>query len=246
VIGNRVRIQKVYKRSSTRSGDVYRIPVLQFPLLVIISDPNLKRRLARYVVTMSNAKPFYSDYTQVTVSLSMTASFGICYMYANSGLFRYQRHSSSFFDMTTASLLSYSSHHRSHRSPQTISTMPSKNIPAQTSTYLEAVQQRRSVYGVTDEGIMSNDRIVEIANTVIQSCPSAWNMQSTRFLITLGQEHKHFWNTVITSAKPFVIENQGEDAWKRNEDRFKSFRAAYGTVRISCIIWSCLPCIDQC
>jgi predicted oxidoreductase (fatty acid repression mutant protein) len=61
------------------------------------------------------------------------------------------------------------------------------------------------------------------------------DMQSTRFLITLVQEHKHFWDTVITSAKPFVIENQGEDAWKRNEDRFKSFRAAYGTVSIFCI-----------
>jgi predicted oxidoreductase (fatty acid repression mutant protein) len=51
--------------------------------------------------------------------------------------------------------------------------MPSKTIPAQTSTYLEAVKQRRSVYGVTDEVIMSDDRIVEIASTVIQSCPSA-------------------------------------------------------------------------
>jgi hypothetical protein len=181
---------------------------------------------------------------KLTVSLNMTTSFGIrC---ACSSLFRHQRRSSSLFDITTTTLFSCSTHHRSHSPPQTISTMPSKTIPAQTSTYLEAVKQRRSVYGVTDEVIMSDDRIVEIANTIIQSCPSAWNMQSTRFLITLGQEHKHFWNTVIASAKPFVVENQGEDAWKRNEDRFKSFRAAYGTVSISCIIWSCHLCIGQC
>jgi hypothetical protein len=187
--------------------------------------------------------PFYSDCTQASVSLSMTTSFGIrC---ASSSLFRHQRRSSSFFDITTTTLFSYSTHHKAHPSLQTISTMPSKTTPAQTSTYLEAVKQRRSVYGVTDEVIMSDDRIVEIANTVIQSCPSAWNMQSTRFLITLGQEHKHFWDTVIASAKPFVIENQGEDAWKRNEDRFKSFRAAYGTVSISCTTWSCHAYIDQ-
>jgi hypothetical protein len=37
VIGNEVKICKVYKRLSTRSGVVYRIPVLQFPLSVIIS-----------------------------------------------------------------------------------------------------------------------------------------------------------------------------------------------------------------
>jgi hypothetical protein len=188
--------------------------------------------------------PFYSDCTKATVSLDMTTSFGIrC---AGSSLFRHQRRSSSFFDIATTTLFSYSTHHRSHSSPQTNSTMPSKTTPAQTSTYLDAVKQRRSVYGVTDDIAMSDDRIVEIANTVIQSCPSAWNMQSTRFLITLGQEHKHFWDTVITSAKPFVVENQGEDAWKRNEDRFKSFRAAYGTVSTSCITWYCHPCIGKC
>jgi hypothetical protein len=187
--------------------------------------------------------PFYSDYTQAMVSLNMTTSFGIrC---ACSSLYRHQRRCSPFFDTTTTTLFSYSTHHRSHSYPQTISTMPSKTIPAQTSTYLEAFKQRRSVYSVTDEVIMSDDRIVEIASTVIQSCPSAWNMQSTRFLITLGQEHKHFWDTVIDSAKPFVIENQGEDAWKRNEDRFKSFQAAYGTVSISCTTWSCHAYIDQ-
>jgi predicted oxidoreductase (fatty acid repression mutant protein) len=48
-------------------------------------------------------------------------------------------------------------------------------------------------------------------------------MQSTRMLITLGAEHKNFWNTVITSAKPFVLEDQGEGAWEHNGTRFRSF-----------------------
>jgi predicted oxidoreductase (fatty acid repression mutant protein) len=86
--------------------------------------------------------------------------------------------------------------------------MPSAIMSTQTSTYLEAVKQRRSVYGVTDDVAVSDDRILEIANAVIQTCPSAWNMQSTRMLISLGQEHKHFWNTVIASAKPSVVESQ--------------------------------------
>jgi predicted oxidoreductase (fatty acid repression mutant protein) len=116
--------------------------------------------------------------------------------------------------------------------------MPSAIMSTQTSTYLEAVKQRRSVYGVTDDVAVSDDRILEIANAVIQTCPSAWNMQGTRMLISLGQEHKHFWNTVIASAKPSVVESQGEDAWKRNRDRFKSFQAAYGTVRGLFVSWS--------
>lgn len=98
------------------------------------------------------------------------------------------------------------------------------------STYLGAVKHRRTVYGVTDEIPVSDERIVEIVHEVIQTCPSSWNMQSTRILVTLGKAHKRFWDTVIASAKPFILEQQTEEDWKRNEDRFKSFRAAYGTV----------------
>lgn len=56
-------------------------------------------------------------------------------------------------------------------------------------------------------------------------------MQSTRIVVTLGAAHKKFWDAVINAARPFVLETKGESDWKRNEDRFNSFKAAYGTVR---------------
>ncbi|CAL5873005.1 uncharacterized protein PFLUO_LOCUS7274 [Penicillium psychrofluorescens] len=108
--------------------------------------------------------------------------------------------------------------------------MAEKHCQVQSSTYLEAVKHRRTVYGLTDNVSVSDDRIVEIVNEVIQTCPSPWNMQSTRILVTLGKENKRLWNTVIAGAKPFVLEQQGEEDWNRYEDRFKSFQAAYGTI----------------
>jgi hypothetical protein len=159
----------------------------------------------------------------------MMTSIGMRYAWIS--LFRYQRRSSSSLNTTAKSSLLSSISEKPHPSTQALSKMPPQTLSTQTSTYLDAVKQRRTVYGVTDEVAISNDRIVEIAHAVIQSCPSAWNMQSTRMLITLGAEHKNFWNTVISSAKPFVLEHQGEEAWERNETRFKSFQAAYGTVR---------------
>lgn len=113
-----------------------------------------------------------------------------------------------------------------------ISTMTVPYGPVKSSIYLEAVKHRRTVYGVTDTVSVSDDRIIEIVNEVIQTLPSSWNMQSTRILVTLGKEHKKFWDAVMAAAKPFVLKNQGEEDWKRNEDRFKSFQAAYGTVRV--------------
>ncbi|OKL62269.1 hypothetical protein UA08_02870 [Talaromyces atroroseus] len=104
--------------------------------------------------------------------------------------------------------------------------------PVKSSTYLEAVKHRRTVYGVTDNVSVSDDRIIEIVNEVIQTLPSSWNMQSTRILVTLGKEHKKFWDAVIAAAKPYILEQQSQEDWKRNEDRFQSFRAAYGTISV--------------
>ncbi|KAJ5715303.1 uncharacterized protein N7483_012484 [Penicillium malachiteum] len=110
--------------------------------------------------------------------------------------------------------------------------MTVSDAPVKTSTYLEAVKHRRTVYGVTDNILVNDDRIIEIVNEVIQTMPSSWNVQSTRILVTLGKEHKRFWDAVTTAAKPFILKNQGEEDWKRNEDRFNSFQAAYGTISV--------------
>ncbi|KAJ5573865.1 uncharacterized protein N7459_008292 [Penicillium hispanicum] len=105
-------------------------------------------------------------------------------------------------------------------------------MPVSSSTFLEAVKHRRTVYGVTDKISVSDDRIVEIVNEVIQTMPSAYNMQSTRILVTLGKEHTKFWDTILASAKPFVVEKHGEEAWPRYEERFSMFRNAYGTISV--------------
>ena len=110
--------------------------------------------------------------------------------------------------------------------------MPASHSPVTSSTYLDAVKYRRTVYGVTDKITIPDERIIEIVNEVIQSAPSSWNVQSTRILVTLGKEHKRFWNTVIDSAKPIVLKTQSEEDWERQETRYKSFRDAYGTVSI--------------
>ncbi|PCH01686.1 Hypothetical protein PENO1_041760 [Penicillium occitanis (nom. inval.)] len=110
--------------------------------------------------------------------------------------------------------------------------MTTPQIPVTSSTYLEAVKHRRTVYGVTDNISVSDDRIIEIVNQVMQSLPSSWNMQSTRILVTLGKEHKRFWDAVINAAEPFILGQKGEEDWQRNEERFRSFQNAYGTISV--------------
>ncbi|KAK6379614.1 type II nitroreductase [Exophiala oligosperma] len=112
------------------------------------------------------------------------------------------------------------------------STTPVRIGPDSSSTFLDAIKYRRTIYGVTDNVSVSDGRIIEIVNEVIQIIPSSWNMQSTRIVVTLGAAHKKFWDAVINAARPFVLETKGESDWKRNEDRFNSFKAAYGTISL--------------
>jgi hypothetical protein len=132
--------------------------------------------------------------------------------------------------------LLYCSFSQSQLSLITISKMTVSQIPVTSSAYLEAVKYRRTVYDITDSVTVSDDRIIEIVNQVIQFLPSSWNMQSTRILVTLGKEHKRFWGAVTDAAKPFILGQKGEEDWQRNEERFKSFRNAYGTV---CVFSTC-------
>lgn len=88
------------------------------------------------------------------------------------------------------------------------------------------------MYGVADKIPVSDDRIIEIVTETTQTLPASWNMQSTSILVTLGKEHKNLWNAVTAAVKPFVLKQHGDEDWKRNEDRFQSFQAAYGTVRL--------------
>lgn len=57
--------------------------------------------------------------------------------------------------------------------------------------------------------------------------PSAFNTQSTRALILLGDEHKKLWNDV---NKPAVKAVASPEAWPASEQKLTGFENAYGTV----------------
>ena len=95
-----------------------------------------------------------------------------------------------------------------------------------TQTVLSAVEERRSVYKLSDEQVISNPKIEEIIQKVLLVTPSAFNTQSTRIIALLGDNHKKLWDIVQAAVKPFV---SGEQA-VATEAKIAAFRAAYGTI----------------
>ncbi|RMZ85023.1 hypothetical protein DV738_g148, partial [Chaetothyriales sp. CBS 135597] len=95
------------------------------------------------------------------------------------------------------------------------------------SSFWDAVKHRRTYYQLSDESVISDEKIHQIVKDVITYSPSSFNSQTTRALILLGAEHKKLWEEVV---KPAVKAVAPAEAWPASEKRLSGFGAAYGTV----------------
>jgi predicted oxidoreductase (fatty acid repression mutant protein) len=96
---------------------------------------------------------------------------------------------------------------------------------ASSTPFLTAVANRRSLYALSKESPISNDRIVEIVNHALKHAPSPFNVRSTRCIVLFGEEHTKLWENaykVTEQATPQFMGILGP--------KMKGYEAAYGTV----------------
>ena len=105
----------------------------------------------------------------------------------------------------------------------------STSIPKMADNLLALVKERRTYYQLSNESVISDDRIHEIIQKVILHTPSSFNSQSTRALILLGDEHQKLWEEIV---KPAVKAVAPAEAWEGSNKRLSGFAAAYGSVRM--------------
>ncbi|WP_251861677.1 nitroreductase family protein [Clostridium sp. Marseille-Q2269] len=92
--------------------------------------------------------------------------------------------------------------------------------------FYEAIEQRRTFYGISKEQVVSDDRIKEIIEHAVKHTPSAFNSQSTRVVLLLGNEHDKLWNITKESLRKIVP----EDRFQSTEKKIDSFGNGYGTI----------------
>jgi predicted oxidoreductase (fatty acid repression mutant protein) len=103
-----------------------------------------------------------------------------------------------------------------------------KSIMASTTPFLTAVAGRRSLYALSKESPISNDRILEIVNHALKHAPSPFNVRSARCIVLFGEEHTKLWENayeVTEQATPQAISILGP--------KIKGYQAAYGTVSLT-------------
>lgn len=92
--------------------------------------------------------------------------------------------------------------------------------------FFNAVENRRTFYGISKEAVVSDDRIKEIIDHAVKHTPSAFNSQSARVVLLLGTHHDKLWDITKESLRRIVP----PDKFSSTEDKINSFRSGYGTV----------------
>ena len=72
--------------------------------------------------------------------------------------------------------------------------------------FKEALKHRRSYYHITNTSPISDAEIKEIIDCAVTNVPSAFNSQSTRIVLLLGENHKKLWNITKEILKKIVPE----------------------------------------
>lgn len=94
-------------------------------------------------------------------------------------------------------------------------------------TFEEALAHRRTYYSISSESPVYDEEIVHAIREAVTHVPSAFNSQSTRVVLLLGEQHTKLWNIVKETLRKLVPEEQ---FYKTEEKINGAFASGHGTV----------------
>ncbi|MEX3623959.1 nitroreductase family protein [Viridibacillus arvi] len=92
--------------------------------------------------------------------------------------------------------------------------------------FATAVEERRSIYVINNEAIVSDERIQEIVEHAVKHTPSLFNSQTARAVVLLGEQHSKLWSITTETLRQVVPAND----FSPTEEKMNMFGAGYGTV----------------
>jgi predicted oxidoreductase (fatty acid repression mutant protein) len=92
--------------------------------------------------------------------------------------------------------------------------------------FMVAVEDRRTYYNISKEATISDERIQEILRHAVRHTPSAFNSQSARVVLLLGDQHNKLWDITKETLRRIVP----SDHFASTEEKLDSFRSGYATV----------------
>ena len=91
----------------------------------------------------------------------------------------------------------------------------------------ELLKKRRSRYKLSKEVEVSDECIIELLQEAVKHVPSAFNSQSTRLVLLLGDSHNWFWQTVLKAIAGITV----PEAYEKSKQKIETaFAAGHGTI----------------
>lgn len=91
----------------------------------------------------------------------------------------------------------------------------------------EALLHRRSYYFIGNQSPVPDEEIERLLQLAVRHVPSAFNSQSSRLVLLLGEQHMRLWDMVKETLRSIVP----AAAFGRTEEKIDgSFRSGHGTV----------------
>ncbi len=94
-------------------------------------------------------------------------------------------------------------------------------------SFWETVKGRRSIYGFSNEKVVSEDRIEQIVKDAVKYTPSAFNSQSTRVVVLFDENNRKLWDFTLEELKKLTSEEQFEGTKAKVNNGLAS---GYGTI----------------
>lgn len=95
------------------------------------------------------------------------------------------------------------------------------------SAFWDATKVRRSYYAISKERVATDERIEEIVGEAVKHVPSAFNSQSSRVVILLGEQHDRLWELTKAELRKIVP----AESFQATEDKIDgAFRSGYGSI----------------
>lgn len=92
--------------------------------------------------------------------------------------------------------------------------------------FLDSIKNRRSYYALSKETTISDDKLKEILETTLLHTPSAFNSQTTRIVLLLGEQNDRLWDITMDELRKVVPADQ----FANTEAKINNFKNTYGTV----------------
>lgn len=93
-------------------------------------------------------------------------------------------------------------------------------------TYKEAIEHRRSYYAIDSRSPVGDAEIEELVRFTVAHVPSAFNSQSSRVVLLLGEHHAKVWSIVKQTLREIVP----AAVFENTEKKINAFASGYGTV----------------